>query len=153
MNINNKLRINTPHIVYDTIDDETILVNLKSGNYYSLDKFGLLIWDIIVSKGDLFKFIELVSWKYQLPSDKISSDIENFIQKLFNENLIIPDNGNSSDHTSMTKKEIDDKLKELGSGFEAPVLNKYSDMQEVLLLDPIHDTDEEKGWPSPKEVD
>jgi hypothetical protein len=28
----------------------------------------------------------------------------------------------------------------------APVLEKYTDMQELLLLDPIHDV-EEAGWP------
>jgi hypothetical protein len=31
--------------------------------------------------------------------------------------------------------------------FEAPVLQKYTDMQDLLLLDPIHDTDE-TGWPN-----
>ena len=33
--------------------------------------------------------------------------------------------------------------------FEAPILNKYNDMQELLLLDPIHDVDE-AGWPNTK---
>jgi hypothetical protein len=28
------------------------------------------------------------------------------------------------------------------------LLNKYSDMQELLLLDPIHDVDD-AGWPKP----
>jgi hypothetical protein len=32
--------------------------------------------------------------------------------------------------------------------FNPPLLNKYSDMQELLLLDPIHDVDE-AGWPKP----
>ncbi len=30
--------------------------------------------------------------------------------------------------------------------FEAPVLESYSDMQDLLLLDPIHDVDD-AGWP------
>jgi hypothetical protein len=34
----------------------------------------------------------------------------------------------------------------------APVLNAYSDMKDLLLLDPIHDVAEE-GWPIPKPVD
>ena len=29
---------------------------------------------------------------------------------------------------------------------EPPVLHKYTDLQDLLLLDPIHDTDE-AGWP------
>jgi len=35
--------------------------------------------------------------------------------------------------------------------FDAPVLHSYTDMQDVLLLDPIHDVDE-TGWPSSRNV-
>ena len=34
------------------------------------------------------------------------------------------------------------------SAFETPVLEKYTDMAELLLLDPIHDVDA-TGWPHP----
>jgi hypothetical protein len=34
--------------------------------------------------------------------------------------------------------------------FTQPVLEVYTDMQDLLLLDPIHEVDEEAGWPSPK---
>ena len=30
--------------------------------------------------------------------------------------------------------------------FEFPIIEKFTDMQELLLLDPIHEVDE-KGWP------
>ena len=33
--------------------------------------------------------------------------------------------------------------------FHPPVLNVFSDMQDLLLLDPIHDVDA-TGWPMPK---
>jgi len=33
--------------------------------------------------------------------------------------------------------------------FNAPVLEAFKDMQEILLLDPIHDTSQ-KGWPLKK---
>jgi len=34
--------------------------------------------------------------------------------------------------------------------FVLPVLERYTDMQELLLIDPIHDVDE-TGWPRRKE--
>jgi len=37
-----------------------------------------------------------------------------------------------------------------GTVFAPPVLEVYTDMQDLLLLDPIHDVDETVGWPSPK---
>jgi len=33
--------------------------------------------------------------------------------------------------------------------FQPPTLNKYTDMRDMLLLDPIHDVGE-SGWPVPK---
>ena len=34
--------------------------------------------------------------------------------------------------------------------YEHPVLQKYTDMEDLLLLDPIHDVDE-AGWPARKQ--
>ena len=38
----------------------------------------------------------------------------------------------------------------LGGEFMAPILNVYSDMRDVLLMDPIHEVEEMSGWPVPK---
>ena len=35
----------------------------------------------------------------------------------------------------------------LRAPFVAPELKRYADMQDLLLLDPVHDVDE-KGWPN-----
>ena len=31
--------------------------------------------------------------------------------------------------------------------YEAPAVHKYTDMENLLLLDPIHEVEEEAGWP------
>ena len=33
--------------------------------------------------------------------------------------------------------------------FQEPALQKYTDMEDLLLLDPIHEVDD-TGWPNPK---
>ena len=38
-------RINNPKVIHETIDGETVIVNLDSGNYYSLDATGADIWE------------------------------------------------------------------------------------------------------------
>ena len=42
-----------------------------------------------------------------------------------------------------------DSLQQLTDLFEPPLISKYSDMQELLILDPIHDVSD-AGWPNPK---
>ena len=34
----------------------------------------------------------------------------------------------------------------LANGYQPPVLETYADLQDILLLDPVHDVDE-TGWP------
>ena len=34
--------------------------------------------------------------------------------------------------------------------FVVPTLEKYTDMEALLLADPIHEVDEAAGWPKPK---
>jgi hypothetical protein len=37
--------------------------------------------------------------------------------------------------------------------FVRPTLHVYSDIRNMVLLDPIHDVDENIGWPTPKRTD
>ena len=150
MNLTDKLDINMPHVVHDTIDGETILVNLKNGNYYSFDKFGVVAWDFIIGKGDLVFLVKKISEIFEEKEEKIVTVIKDFIGQLLEEDLLISDNDKQLEIHSDQNEELTEKLKSIMSVFEAPVLNKYSDMQDILLLDPIHDTDE-KGWPSGKQ--
>lgn len=37
-----------------------------------------------------------------------------------------------------------------GAAFKAPVLQKFQDLKELILLDPVHEIQEDLGWPHPK---
>ena len=43
------LRVNSPHVIHETIDGEVIVINLASGNYYSVKGAGADVWDVIES--------------------------------------------------------------------------------------------------------
>jgi hypothetical protein len=34
-----------------------------------------------------------------------------------------------------------------GVSFRAPRLEKHTDMQDLILLDPVHEVDPQRGWP------
>lgn len=143
-------RINTPHIVYDFIEEETILINLKNGNYYNIDKYGSVIWEILAKSGDIDLFIDVVTQLFHLPDEQTKADIGVLITDLLAENLIVPLKVEEIPQIPMKI----DSIKEIISGkltdFQCPVLNKYSDMRDALMLDPIHEVDE-RGWPTMNE--
>ena len=36
--------------------------------------------------------------------------------------------------------------------FQSPEIQKFTDMEDLLLIDPIHEVDEEAGWPNIKDA-
>ena len=79
--------------------------------------------------------------------EEIESTILAFVAELINESLLVKATEElPPDDTS----EIEELLKKSAKNFTPPKVNKYSDMQDLLLLDPIHDVDE-KGWPESKD--
>jgi hypothetical protein len=138
--------INAPHVVHDTIENETILFNLKTGNYYSFDSFGVVLWNAIIEAYNISDFIEKLAQKYDKTQAEIKEIIDGFLSELLKEELIVQDKNKKETENNIDKSIIDKLAIELKS----PVLHKYTNMQDMLLLDPIHDTGE-KGWPSGKD--
>jgi len=145
-------RINHPNVIHETIDKEVVIVNLDSGNYYSLESIGADIWDSIDLEASLPDIIGVISRKYEGDQNSIIDGIDLFISQLLEEELI----GTQEPKEPLTKSITNPSVKlEEKSPFTAPVLIKFTDMQDLLLLDPIHEVNEQ-GWPhtntNPNEV-
>lgn len=135
---NKRYKVNKPRVVHENFGDEAVIINLDSGNYYSLSRTALDIWAMIeqgASIGD-------VAAIYGANGREVSASVERFVAELEREQLILPlspaGENEAFDRSAWTDKK---------DAFEEPVISKYTDMQELLLLDPIHDVDE-SGWPS-----
>jgi hypothetical protein len=145
-------RINSPKVIHETIDGETVIVNLDSGNYYSLDKVGADIWECIVKNVPMHGIIETIASQYTAEREQIEKAMYQFVDEMQQENLIVM----NESHGYVSEAHVDpggetEQIKER-SIFATPVLHKYSDMQDLLLLDPIHEVDE-TGWPNVKTAD
>ena len=147
-----RYKINAPHIVHEVFEDqEAAIINLKSGKYYSLDPMGAFVWSHIDSGATVEEIVQQVLAHYEGDRAQVSRAIAKFIDALQAEELIIPAidgarqaNGEAI-KTGLTGNGVE-------SAFTAPVLERYNDMQELLLLDPIHEVDE-TGWPHRKQDD
>lgn len=144
--------INSPKVIHETIDGETVIVNLDSGNYYSLDKVGADIWECIVKNFPIHRIIENIASRYAGEREEIEKAIYQFVDEIQQENLIVMNE--SQGHVSEAHVNPEDETEQMKerSIFAPPVLNKYSDMQDLLLLDPIHEVDD-TGWPNVKTAD
>jgi hypothetical protein len=142
MSLTKPYRIKTPEVAHETIDGEAVIVNLESGYYYSLRDAGAEIWNLIDRGANTLQVKEQICQQYSGDAKVIGNTLQQFIEILEGENLIEPaPDSTETFNASSVPGSVGEK-----SAFQMPVLEKYDDMQQLLLLDPIHETDEE-GWP------
>ena len=134
---------NSPNVLHEVIDGEAVLINLVSGNYYSIDRIGADIWRYIEMGTSVEQLMDIVARKYDASRATIETAVNNLLADLLEQSLIIEAECQPQSITQLAVEKRQEKLP-----FEAPALYIYTDMAELLLLDPIHDVDE-TGWPKP----
>ncbi len=139
--------IKRPDVVHETVDGETVIVNLENGIYYSLRGSGVDVWNLIETGANLDELTAMMVDRYDGSPEEIQKAIAELLVVLQKEGLL---------QVSSIKRTVSQTPQPLSSGkkmkFDPPLLEKFSDMQELLLLDPIHEVDEE-GWPHKAEGD
>lgn len=143
---NQRFRVNTPTVTHETIDGEAVIINLDSGNYYSLMDLGSLIWGLVERGASGNEILNLVLDTYDGEATDIRRGVQELLAQLQFEDLIVPVDG-AGEALDLTAALPANNGHEKPA-FTPPLLHKYSDMQELLLLDPIHDVDD-AGWPKP----
>jgi len=133
-----------PDVVVETFADETIAVNLAAGRYYSLDPIGGEALALLTSGRSWGAVLARLAARHEGGEHTIAAALEDFTQRLVAEGLVElaeagttaadPDPGPGSDAAPS------------GAPF-APTMTVFSDMQDLLPLDPIHDVDA-SGWPT-----
>ena len=140
-------RVDLPNIMHEMIEKEVVVVNLDNGTYYSFDGVGGQIWQLLSGKGrSLVSLTTKIASLYSMEQATISAAIERFVSRLSDEQLIsvLTD---EDDTTGAIGEES--SATPLSAKFADPVLQKYTDMENLLLADPIHEV-EDTGWPKLK---
>ncbi len=136
-------RVNSQDIMHETIDGEVVIVNLDSGAYYAFDGSGEYIWDRLSRDGaSQEQLVAELQPRFRTPARDIIEGVENFLAQLLDEALIVvaQDGGAAAPATAFDAPAAE---------FVAPKLSKYTDMEALLLADPIHEV-EPAGWPNVK---
>ena len=136
-------RVNTPAVASEVIDGEAVIMNLQSGMYFSTRGSGGVVWTWLERGLSDVTIAAALAQAHRVSVELVTGAIAGFIAELEVHDLIRPRSAPANPLGHF------DGLAETGP-FEPPVLEVFNDMQDLLLLDPIHDVDEAVGWPSPK---
>lgn len=135
-------------VASDIIDGEAIILHHFTGDYFSTDGTGAVVWKWIGearSRGQILRALEA---KFPESSPSIPAALEAFLADLLSHELIRESvRAAGADSGALPPEALP------GDAFSPPLLHVYSDMRGVLLVDPIHEVEESAGWPVPRRAD
>jgi Coenzyme PQQ synthesis protein D (PqqD) len=132
------LRVASANIHSKIFDDEVVVLDMRSGAYFSLRGSGVDVWELVEANASVARISETLADRYDAPPAEIAKAAEAVLEELAEAGLIVSDPSVQADGAPGQA--------EAKSPFPAPEIERFTDMQELLLLDPIHEVDE-AGWP------
>lgn len=131
-----------PDVVTESIDGEVVVIDLDNGSYYSLEECGSYVWESLTSGLAAIEIEETLLSAFPENQTAVTSGVKELLQRLIEAKLIVPI------EKSEVKTSERPAIPKSCSNFQ---LQSYTDMQELLMLDPIHEV-EEAGWPKKKDA-
>ena len=134
-------RVNSPQVISETVGGETIIVNLASGHYFSLQGSAVDVWQGI-ERGESAETIVLkLEQRYEAPDGEISAAVQKLLDDFVAAELLVAEaNGAAGAPVALTQEAAE------RAPFVAPSFSTFTDMEDIILLDPVHEVDT-RGWP------
>lgn len=125
-----------PRIVADDFGDETVLINVEKGLYFSMQGSAVDIWKAF--DAPQLRSLAVKGLAREL-SDSDGESIDRFVQSMIDHDLLIEAEARPGDEVKVAGF--------TAASFAVPVLGVFSDLAELIALDPVHEVDQEAGWP------
>jgi hypothetical protein len=89
-----RLRINR-NVVSETLDHESVLLNLDTGVYFTLNVAGTRAWELIQEHGEFQRVVDAMHDEFAASRDTIASDLRTLVRELADKKLltISPEDG------------------------------------------------------------
>ena len=142
-----KLRVNSPQVIHETIDGEVIIIDLSTGTYFSAKGSAAEMWEAIHASPGVSEesIAAAVATAYDVSPQAIAGDVHAFVSELLGEHVVALADAEAGDAVTASIE----RTGASGAPFAPPKLEKYTDMQDLVLLDPVHQVDA-TGWPERK---
>ena len=135
------LRANRPDVLDEVFDGEGVLVNLHRGTYYALNASATDVWRGLAPGRRPADVVAWLAACHGAEPAAVEALVAPFVAQLVDEALLVP----AAAEAPAVEPEL---APPAAAGLVAPALQRFDDMQDLLLLDPVHDIDlDGDGWP------
>jgi hypothetical protein len=132
--LNITYKMNAPACIAEAVEDDLIVINLNTGRYYNMRHETVATWRALTQGVAPEQLIAANNW-----SADQTSRFKAHVQHLLDEQILVP---------SVEQIEVPAApCIEINHAHEPFQVDVFTDMEEMLLLDPIHDASTDAGWP------
>lgn len=124
----NAVVINRPAVIFDTQGDETVVIDLGTGRYFRLDAPSTRVWLLFENPVDPSAIVAASD-----DPARVAPEIERIVAELRDAGLLRSTDEATGPVAPWT--------------FEGFSLETFTDLEDILGLDPIHEVDADSGWP------
>lgn len=135
-----RFELNRADVASEVMDGEVIAINLTTGHYYSFRGCADVVWAMALGGWSAAEIAERLAAATGVPPGEIRNGVAEFVDFLIAEGLLLEAPGRD-------REEMPHLV--LPVVFEPATFEKFTDMEELLLVDPIHEVGE-AGWPQRK---
>src|SRR4051794_40063644 len=116
----------TNSVAHERVEDEVIAINLTTGTYFSLREAASDTWTLLIEGADVEGAAAALAQAHGLDQITVEADVGAFVELLLEAGLLVVD---------ATAAGLSVTLETPSATYRAPVLERYDDMEELLLLD------------------
>ena len=124
-----RFELNNPPVIADSVDGEAVAIDLDSGTYYSLAASAGVVWEAVLAGASVD---HLASGRDEADTAALTT----FVGSLLEQGLL----------RASAESAVAPAAAPAWAAAELAVV-RFTDMQDLLGLDPIHDADAQVGWP------
>lgn len=124
-------KIAGPDIVFEQFDGDLVVLNLGTGQYFGFNASAAAVWTVLMAGVQPAQMVEC---------GLTLSALDNFVERLVALTLVVPDPHGAGTLT-------DEFRALLATNSSPPTVDTYDDLADLIVADPIHDVDQQVGWP------
>jgi hypothetical protein len=125
------VKVNGNEIVAKVIDGEAVIMNVKSGVYYSMTGAGVFLWERLATGVPLDAILVEMERAYEVSADQLRSDVQALVTSCLEEGVLLPVAAADAALPVSTPPARGER-----NVYAPPVLQIYRDMMDLLAIDP-----------------
>jgi hypothetical protein len=136
-----RYKVDEKRTAHQEVDGEVIAIDFVSGAYFSMQGTAAEIWQMLSAGVALSAVVDHYRTEAQVPAEIAESEIVAFASELVAAELLA--------ETAVTDAAEPVSPLHIGplQSYGTPRLEKFEDMAELIMLDPVHDVSD-AGWPN-----